>query len=105
MKRCKMCGKELTDESKVFCSKDCAYAWSSEVYKIKSRIQTIARKFNFRTENMDKIINAKIRFFYKNDTNRCPCDGDNPERYCGSALCIHDVVANGHCHCRLFWKN
>lgn len=105
MKRCKNCGKELPDDSMTYCCRDCGYAYNSEVYKIKSRIQTIARKYNFRLENEDKIINAKIRFFNGDDTNRCPCDGNNPERFCGSALCIHDVVADGHCHCRLFWKN
>lgn len=45
---------------------------------------------------------AKIRAFGDGNIHRCPCDADNPDRYCGSARCIADVVYKGHCHCNLF---
>ena len=51
---------------------------------------------------VDKIIRAKAMMFGEEEWNRCPCDGGNPERYCGSQLCQTDVRASGKCHCNLF---
>lgn len=103
--KCKYCGNEITNPKRtVFCSPDCAYNYSSDVYKIKNLIKTFCRRYNFDVKNADKIISAKIRFFHNGNVKRCPCDGNNPDRYCGSPLCMHDILEYGHCHCSLFWR-
>lgn len=48
------------------------------------------------TENIDKIVKAKERFGIG---LRCPCDRNNPERYCISRQCILDILEKGKCHC------
>ena len=105
MARCQYCGKEFEEgKRKTYCSVDCAYLCHSDTYRIKSLIKNIARKNKFDVKNLDNIIKAKIRFFHNGDIKRCPCDGNNPERFCGSPLCITDVINEGHCHCNLFWR-
>lgn len=104
-KRCAWCGKEFYDfDITQCCCQDHRYLLNTTKTKIKSKIRNVAKRFDFDVQNLDKIVNAKIRFFKDGDYTRCPCDADNPERYCGSALCISDVVTKGHCHCHLFHK-
>lgn len=72
---------------------------------IKSKIQKIAELNNFNlSENIDKIINAKVRFFGEENWQKCPCDRDNNERFCCSSRCQADVRTHGTCHCNLFKK-
>lgn len=73
-----------------------------EAIELKTLINNISHEHNFEVKNADKIINAKLRFFHGDNVRRCPCDADNPERFCGSAQCLKDVKENGHCHCNLF---
>ena len=54
------------------------------------------------TNNVDKIINVKLRFFGEDFYQRCPCDRDNSERFCCSIQCQKDVRETGACHCNLF---
>lgn len=102
--KCKYCGKEFesTDKRKIFCDYKCCDAYHREKWKILKRIERIAKKNNFEVKNRDKIVNAKLLMFVQNDITRCPCDSGNPDRYCGSYLCKHDVLTKGHCHCNLF---
>ena len=102
--KCKNCGKEFEKkgENQVYCSTYCYMKANEKRYKIKNKISRIAKNFDFEVRNRDKIINAKMIMFSADDIYRCPCDADNPERYCGSAQCIADVVYKGHCHCNLF---
>lgn len=103
--KCKYCGKEITRTDRPnYCSPDCYLKRNRTCSKIRSIIKRVRKKYNFDVENEEKIINAKILLFKDGDVKRCPCDADNPERYCGSALCIHDVIEYGHCHCNLFHK-
>lgn len=73
--------------------------------EVKEKIQELANINDFKlSDNADKIIAAKIRFFGEDDWQRCPCDRDNKSRFCCSQLCQSDVRTNGECHCRLFLR-
>lgn len=56
----------------------------------------------FPTKNIEKIAKAKNFMFGEEEWQRCPCDGQNENRYCGSELCHSDVERDGICHCRCF---
>ena len=100
--KCKWCGKEFEKrDTQKFCCGYCALTYNQIIQNTKSKIKTIAKKYDFEIKNMDKIVNAKMMLFKNDNTMRCPCDSQNPNRYCGSALCIHDTIHNGHCHCNL----
>lgn len=102
--KCKMCGKEFEKrDTQKFCCGDCALAYNQKFQNTKARIKSIAKKHDFELNNVDKILNAKMMLFKDSNTLRCPCDAQNQNRYCGSALCIHDTVAKGHCHCNMFF--
>jgi hypothetical protein len=103
--RCRVCGKEFEPKQSTqkYCGYDC-YAKQNEKYSEAYRIiKSIKKKFGFDVKNKDKIIRAKTIMFDKGEQHRCPCDSQNKNRYCGSALCIADVVYKGHCHCNLFF--
>lgn len=103
VKKCKYCGKEITRTDRdVFCSQECAYIYKTTRHGIKRTIQRIAKKYDFELKNLDKILNAKM-LLTSDNPKRCPCDIDNPKRFCGSAQCIADTIYQGHCHCSLFW--
>jgi 1-aminocyclopropane-1-carboxylate deaminase/D-cysteine desulfhydrase-like pyridoxal-dependent ACC family enzyme len=106
VRKCKWCGKEFEPnaENQVFCGIDCSSAHNYQRAKISNKIKSIAKKFDFEVKNESKIINAKLMIFRNGNVYRCPCDAQNPKRYCGSAQCIADTVYNGHCHCNLFHK-
>lgn len=57
----------------------------------------------FASKNLPKIARAKNMMFGKENWRRCPCDGGNPNRYCGSELCSSDVANFGVCHCNCFF--
>ena len=103
--KCKMCGKEFTRISgkQMFCHWKCQKKYQAQERFIKERIEKIANKRDFEVKNKDKIIRAKLMLFKNDDVTRCPCDASNPNRYCGSALCIADTIYKGHCHCSLFF--
>lgn len=104
MKKCKNCGQEFMQKvaQQEHCCYDCALEYNGKKGKLRANIQRIAKKFGFELKNMEKIINAKMRFFDDGERLRCPCDANNPNRYCGSARCIADTVYRGHCHCNMF---
>ena len=56
------------------------------------------------TKFIDKIANAKAKMFKDSDWHRCPCDGQNPNRFCISEQCRKDVEETGHCHCNCYQK-
>jgi len=57
----------------------------------------IADELNFGLDtNAIKIAKLKSRM---DDWKRCPCDKNNPDRYCGSKLCQQDTINDGYCHC------
>ena len=103
MAKCKWCGQEFNSINRqLYCSYRCYWEINSKRSIIRSFIKRIAKKFNLDVKNKNKIINAKILLFGKGDVKRCPCDAQNPERYCGSLRCLADIQNNGHCHCNLF---
>lgn len=51
------------------------------------------------TKNFDKIVAAKERFGIG---LHCPCDKNNPDRYCISYQCALDTIRDGHCHCNCY---
>lgn len=104
MKKCKNCGKEFMQKvaHQEHCCYDCSLEYNCKKGKLRENIKRIAKKFDFELKNLDKIVNAKMRFFDDNERLRCPCDANNPKRYCGSARCIADTVYRGHCHCNMF---
>lgn len=57
--------------------------------------------YALKEENVKKIARAKNMLFGKDNWRRCPCDGSNEERYCGSPLCKQDIEEKGICHCNL----
>jgi hypothetical protein len=105
-RRCRFCGKEFEQKThnQVFCGVDCSIKNNETRAKIRSKIKSVAKEFDFEIKNQNKIINAKLMIFKSGNIYRCPCDASNPKRYCGSAQCIADTVYNGHCHCNLFHK-
>ena len=101
--KCKYCGKEFDGrDAKKYCSIDCYIEYNAKKNQTKASIKRMAKKYGFELKNLDKILNAKMLLFKNDNLKRCPCDSNNPKRFCGSALCIHDVVHYGHCHCNLF---
>lgn len=106
MAKCKFCKKEFEPSERhiSFCSHQCRYDYNKKKTCLIYRIKKLAKKFNFEIKNFDKIVNAKMMLFSDDDVMRCACDAQNKERYCGSALCISDVVVKGHCECNLFHK-
>ena len=58
----------------------------------------------YETKNIEKIAKAKQMMFGKDEWQRCPCDGNNPERYCISSLCKKDIAEKGICHCNCYKK-
>lgn len=56
------------------------------------------------TKNIEKIANAKKMMFGEQEWQRCPCDGNNPARYCISAQCRKDIEEKGVCHCNCYTK-
>lgn len=106
MKKCKWCGKEFEAKrhDQKFCSKDCSYFYDNTRANLSSYIKTLARKYDFKLENLDKVLNAKMILFGRDNPKRCPCLSQDPDHYCGSTRCIADTVYLGHCHCRLFWS-
>lgn len=106
LKRCKWCGKEFEQNSynQVFCGVDCTGKYNELAAKIKRKIKKVAKEFDFDVKNESKIVRAKLMLFKHDNVFRCPCDAQNPKRYCGSAQCIADTMNNGHCHCNLFHK-
>lgn len=98
-----MCGNEITKNDRdSYCSGDCYVKANAILTRIRYIIKRTAKKYNFEIKNESKITNAKFLLFKNDNVKRCPCDANNPDRYCGSAQCIADVVYKGHCHCNLF---
>lgn len=56
------------------------------------------------TENIEKIARAKNMMFGETEWHRCPCDGNNSNRFCISELCRSDIERDGICHCRCYKK-
>jgi hypothetical protein len=54
-----------------------------------------------KTENFDKIVNAKLMM---NIGLRCPCAKYDEERYCISEKCLKEIQETGTCHCNCWRK-
>lgn len=104
MKKCFYCGREfVTNKSnQIYCSEHCRLKRQYKKNSIGILIDRIAKKHQFDLQNKTKIIRAKMMLFKDGDAKFCPCDSSNPNRYCGSDLCIHDVLQHSHCHCNLY---
>ena len=55
-------------------------------------------------EYIEKIARSKNMIFGDTEWRRCPCDGENKERYCISELCRSDIERDGICHCHCYKK-
>lgn len=104
--KCMNCGKEFIrkQHKQKYCNWKCQRSMGLEEKKLNYKINKIATEHNFEIKNMDKVIRAKKMLFNAENIHRCPCDAQNPERYCGSLLCINDTITQGHCHCNMFHK-
>jgi len=77
----------------------------SDVETILAKMRESEEREGFgETENIEKIARAKNMMFGLENWQRCPCDGQNEERFCGSDLCREDVNRDGVCHCHCFTK-
>lgn len=105
VKKCLCCGKEFTPrvKSQKYCNYKCRRVVVEKEKSVRYKIKSIAKILKLDIKNLNKIINAKKMLFGGDNMLRCPCDANNPERYCGSLKCLSDVYNNGHCHCSLFW--
>ena len=54
------------------------------------------------TANIEKIARAKTMMFGDTEWYRCPCDGENPLRFCVSDLCRSEIEQKGTCHCNCY---
>lgn len=82
--------------------------------EILEKMKQAGAQFGFETnENGIKIARAKKRMFVDSvpdeaytgeEWKRCPCDGQNPNRFCVSELCQNDVKEKGVCHCNCHHK-
>lgn len=69
---------------------------------IMKKICLLAEVLDFDVNNnIEAISKLKSRF---PEWRTCPCDPQNPKRYCGSKLCEDDTIGYGHCHCNLFLR-
>lgn len=102
--KCAYCGKDFVRKyrEQKYCSFSCKKEGTKLFAKVKRTIREVARKYGFEVKNEERILRAKKIIFKNGDLCRCPCDAHNPNRYCGSKLCIHDTVHKGHCHCNMF---
>jgi ferredoxin-thioredoxin reductase catalytic subunit len=74
-----------------------------DIEYIENEIRADALKsgYTLKEQNIKKIARAKNMLFGKDNWRRCPCDGSNENRYCGSELCTKDIAEKGVCHCNL----
>jgi len=70
---------------------------------ILEKMQETCTKNNlYPTANIEKIARAKMMMFGENEWSRCPCDGNNPSRFCLSEMCKADIASKGVCHCNCY---
>ena len=70
--------------------------------EILENIIKVADKLNFGVgTNALKIAKLKSRM---DDWKCCPCDKNNPDRFCGSDLCRKDTIRDGWCQCHCMFK-
>jgi endogenous inhibitor of DNA gyrase (YacG/DUF329 family) len=102
--KCLHCGKEFVRKQRhqKYCCWQCKEADSSITRYTDRYITNFAMNHDFELKNKDKILRAKKMLFKGGNMRRCPCDANNPNRYCGSDLCLSDIIYKGHCHCNLF---
>ena len=56
------------------------------------------------SKTLINIAKAKSHFLGE-DWVRCPCDADNPGRFCISTQCRSEIEKNGTCHCGAFLRS
>ena len=72
--------------------------------EIRIELEKIAKDNNYAlTNNVDRIINAKLRFFGEENWRNCPCIQDG-KHACLSETCRQQIESKGVCHCNLFKK-
>lgn len=105
-RKCMNCGAEFKPRMKdqIFCCYKCKWEMHVAEAAVRRKVKYVAKLFDFEIKNMEKIIKAKRMMFNDSNMMRCPCDADNPNRYCGSPLCVYDTATKGHCHCSLMWS-
>ena len=69
---------------------------------VKEKLLELAKQNGLEpTEHFEKLLKAKER---GNLGFRCPCDPNNPDRFCISPLCLSDIETKGACHCNCWRK-
>ena len=72
--------------------------------EIKAELEKIAKENNYTlTNNVDRIINAKLRFFGEENWRKGPCVQDS-EHAALSDKCRNQIETTGKCHCDLVKK-
>ena len=70
--------------------------------EIRIELEKIAKDNNYTlTNNVDRIINTKLRFFGEENWRNCPCVQDS-KHGCLSDACRQQIELKGVCHCNLF---
>lgn len=54
--------------------------------------------------NLEKVARAKEKLFTEKEWRRCPCDKNDPDRYCISKKCQEAIERDGVCGCHCFCK-
>ncbi len=71
---------------------------------LENMLKHCAKEGYITTPNVEKIAKAKNMMFGENEWQRCPCDGQNENRYCISEICKKDIERDGVCHCHCYCK-
>lgn len=71
---------------------------------VETYIREIAKEFNWDvTENLARIVKAKLMFFGIDEWYRCPCYKPTETQYgCGTKACREQIERDGICHCNLY---
>ena len=103
--KCVNCGKEFIrkQERQKYCCYKCQKEMLYSEKNLRYKIKTLAKIMNFDLNNVDKVLRAKKMLFSAENLHRCPCDAQNPNRFCGSIQCMNDIINKGHCHCHMYY--
>ena len=72
---------------------------------VQEKMESLCKTFGYTpSENLPKVAKVKERFFSADEWYRCPCDRDNPDRFCIGRVCRQDIEEKGICHCGCYKK-
>jgi len=72
---------------------------------IKDAMEAMCDAFGYLpTANLEKVAAAKEKLFGESSWRSCPCDKNDPDRFCISKKCRETIERDGVCGCRCFCK-